>query len=235
MPTPAEIISRASSLQNDTAQQEYTAENVLPYFNMALDMLQEEFELNDIPVVFEESATLTVPASTTKIAFEGTIPTLPSNLIEIKAIYESLNGQNVWVGPLTKQLFISPAMSNPQVTNFGIWAWVDNAIQVPSSTQINDLRLDYIKSIFADVGINAIDIELGVRFKNCKSYLSFTTAALCSMFIGENETRAAVLSGQAAAALSRSMGISVKGKQGISIRRRPFRASYKSSRRASLI
>ena len=43
MPKPSEIIDMVASLQNDTAQSDYTDAAVLPYMNMALRDLQEKF------------------------------------------------------------------------------------------------------------------------------------------------------------------------------------------------
>jgi hypothetical protein len=63
---------------------------------------------------------------------------------------------------------------------------------------------------------------------NSRSYLSYKTAALCAMFIGENESRAKILNDQADEAMERLEGISNKGRQQIMTRHRPFRAAYKS-------
>lgn len=234
MPTPVEIIKRVASLQNDSKQQRYTSGAVLPYFNMALDDLQEIFQQNDIPLTYEVSANITVPAQTdpnakVSIGFT-TVPALPSNLIEIKQLWESVTGQELWI-PVHKRAFIPHYTEGSQVSAFGIWAWVDNEIKVPNSLQSNDLKIDYIKSIFNEVTLATIDSEMGIEFKNCKSYLQYRTAGLCAMFIGANPTRAAALSSEATDALGRSLGIAIKGKQPISFRRRPFRQSYKLRRR----
>lgn len=230
MPTPTEIIQMSASLQNDTQQSVYHNEACRPYLNMALGILQEEFELNDIPVTYETSAVIPVGVGVTLIAFEGTNPLLPSNLIEIKALWESDSGQDIW-SPMDRRSFLPKGLDNIQVSKFGVWAWVNNAIQLPNSLQANDLKLDYIKSIFPpEITDNMMDTDLGIKFKNCKTYLGFMTAALCSMFIGENETRAEALQSEANGALLRSMGISTKAKQSIPFRRRPFRFRYKIRR-----
>lgn len=235
MPTPAEIISAVAALQNDTARTSYTNDACLPYLNLALDELQEIFEENNIPVTNEVSAELTVdPATDTVtngqviIAFVGTLPLLPSNLIEIQEVWESNDGGNTWI-PMHKKDFIPHNLEELQLSSFGIWAWVDNEIHLPPATTPIILKLDYIKSIFATpITMPNIDTDLGVAFKNIKTYLSYKTAAICSMYIGENETRAQVLNMQADQALERALNIPIKGRQAIVTRRRPFRASYKS-------
>ena len=52
-------------------------------------------------------------------------------------------------------------------------------------------------------------------------------AALCAEFIERNLTSANSLSANAIIAIDRARGISVKGKQAINTRRRPFRNAYK--------
>lgn len=224
MPTPAEVISMVASLQNDTAQSVYTNEAVLPYLNMALGELQEEFELSNVPVTNETSATLNVPAGTTVIAFTGTTPTLPSDLIDIQQLWESGEDENQWI-PMTRKEFLPHYLENVTISQFLYWSWINQEIRLPTADADNDIKIDYIKNIFAEVTIDDVDDELNVI--NSKTWLGYKTAALCSMYIGENETRAGVLNAQAAEALGRLLGISAKGRQAITTRRRPFRSSYK--------
>lgn len=225
MATPAEIIDMVASLQNDTAQTQYNNVTCLPYLNMALDELQEIFEQNNVPITNEVSAALSVAAGVTSIGFTATTPTLPADLVEIQQLWESPTGLDIWT-PVTKLEFL-PHFYDGIVTNqFVNWAWVDQHIQLPTTDANNDLKLDYIKYIFSTpILIANIDVDLNVL--NSKSYLGYKTAALCSMYIGENETRAGALNAQAEEALSRVLGINTKGRQSISTRRRPFRASYK--------
>lgn len=225
MPSPAEIIDMVASLQNDTAQTVYTDAACLPYLNMALDELQEIFEHNNVPVTNEVSATLVVPAGTLRIAFTGTTPVLPTGLIDIQQVWESQSGQDQWV-PVKRKEFLSPSLQTADVSAFGYWAWIGQEIKLPNTNRINDLKLDYIKKIFT-LPILIADVGVDLPIINAKMFLGYKTAGLCSFFIGENETRAAVLDGQAQEAINRTLGISSKGRQAIVTRRRPFRASYK--------
>lgn len=228
MATPNEIIDAVSALQNDTAQAVYTNAACLPYLNIALDDLQEIFELNNVPTTNETSGTIAVPANTSSIGFDTT-PALPANLVEIQELFESPTGQDIWT-PITKKEFLTNTiLGTTKLTTFGVWAWINQEIRFRSSSIPIDIKLDYIQSIFpTPISINAIDVNIPIR--NVKTYLGFKTAALCSMFIGENETRAMVLDGLAGGALQRSLGISVKGRQSIVTRRRPFRAAFKRRR-----
>ncbi len=215
----------SASLMNDTAQTVYTDAAQLPYLNMALDDLQEIFELNNIPVTNEKSSALTVAAGVTVIAFSGTTPTLPAGLIEIQQLWERTTGVIPWV-PMTRKEFIPNSREDQNITQFLIWSWIDQEIRLVESTASNDLKIDYIKSIFATpIAIGDIAVDLPII--NVKQYLGFRTGALCAMFIAENETRAGVLNGEAELALDRELGIPIKGRQAITTRRQPFQSRYR--------
>ena len=229
MPTPAEIISTVASLMNDTAQTSYTDVAVLPYLNMALRNLQEEFEANNIPVTNQTSIAISVPVGVTVIRFpvpgqEEALPELPVDLVEIQRLWESPYGLSQWI-PMTKREFIPHYVESEVINQFLIWAWINQEIRLPLSNAINDVKIDYISSMFRTIAESQLQINF--PFINIHSYLSFKTAALCSRYIGENSTRADGLDGEAIVALNRSMGISTKGRQAITTRRRPFRAGYK--------
>jgi hypothetical protein len=227
MPTPADIIDAVASLQNDTAQSVYTDAACMPYLNIALRELQEIYELNNVPVTNHTSGAFTIPAGTPAIAIAGTTPTYPTDLIEIQQLWESDEGQNQWT-PMERKEFLPHYLEGGAAINqFIVWAWIDNEIRLIPATVTLDIKIDYIKSIFPTVTATNMNIELGLKFNNIISYLSFKTAALCSMFIGENETRAAALDNEASNAVTRALGIATKGRQAIASRRRPFRAAYK--------
>lgn len=230
MVTPAEIIKTVASLQNDTAQTVYGNEQVLPYLNMALRELQELFQLNNIPVTNETSTTINVPAGVSIVRFarpgqEEALPALPVDLIEIQQLWESQEDQNLWI-PMTKKEFLPHQLQDDQLINqFLVWAWIKQEIRLIPANQDNDLKIDYISSMFQTIELGQIDIPF--PFLNIHSYLSFRTASLCSMYIGENETRAQSLNFDAENALNRTVGISTKGKQAITTRRKPFRGGFK--------
>jgi hypothetical protein len=207
--TAAEVMDLSASLMNDSARTVYTYAAQMPYLNMALAELEEHFQLNNIPVTDETSVTITIPAGSTEInAFDGVGsglgPTYPQDLVEIQSIHEMVAGTNNPSGSLN-------------------WIWEGQKIKVSESTLVREIRLDYIKAIFPKVTNHAAVI--GVI--NAKTFLFFRTAALCSEFIGENETRAAKCNSFAELAIDRVTGIGTKAKQSRTTRRKPLRASYK--------
>jgi hypothetical protein len=229
MSTPREIISMVSSLMNDTAQTVYTEVAVLPYLNMALNDLQETFEQHNVPTTNEVSDVITIPSGTNTVAFRtypGLVedPTIPSNLIEIKQVWESPTGTESWT-PLIHKEFLPPRLQNVETSKFLYWAWDGKEIELYPANQDIDIKIDYVKSIFEPVTEATLQTDLAV--KNIKSYLGYRTASLCAMYIGENSERAAALAADAEVSLQRTLGISAKGRQSINTRRKPFRAGWK--------
>lgn len=225
MPKPSEIISTVASLMNDTAQSVYTNTACLPYLNLALDELQETFELNGIPVTNRTSAAIIVPSGYSRIGFDTT-PALPKDLIEIEQLWESTSGLNQWIPMIKKEFLPHYLQDNTAISQFLIWAWMNNRIELIPANANNDLKLDYIASIFLTPIVIA-NINVDIPLINIKTHLEYKTAALCAMFIAENETRAISLNGLAIAALDRALGIPIKNMQSVITRRRPFRSSFK--------
>jgi hypothetical protein len=226
---PSDVITIAAGLMNDFSQSQYTNAVCLPYFNLALDELQELFELNDIPVTNETSAVINVPSGATRIGpdIQPLYPLmfLPSDLIEIQQLWESQTGLNRWT-PMDKKDFLPHYLEVTQISNLQIWAWMGGSINVIAANANVDLKIDYIARIF-NTPIPLARVDENLPFTNVKTYLEYKTAALCAMFVAENESRAMALDSLCGTALSRALGIPVKGMQSIVTRRRPFRASYK--------
>jgi hypothetical protein len=225
MPKPSEIITTVAGLMNDFSQSLYTNTTCLPFFNLALDELQEIFEQNDIPITHNTSATIEIKSGINRLGFD-TIPALPSDLIEILQLWESFTGLNKWT-PMVKKEFIPHYLEDgTTISQFLIWAWEKGRIKLVVANGDNDIKIDYIGSMF-NTPIVIKDINVNLPFTNIKTYLEYKTAALCAMFIAENESRALALDSLTGTALSRALGIPIKGMQNIVTRRRPFRNSFK--------
>lgn len=223
MATPAQVMLRAAALMNDSVRSVYTDDVVLPYLNMALDELQEYYELNNVPITNNTSAVLTIPQGISVIGF-NTTPALPVDLVEIQSLYESEVGQSAWA-QMTPKNFVHP--TKDQISAFIVYSWGKNQLNLIPANKDIDLKIDYVASVFpTDLAIGSINTDYPI--KNIKSYLAYKTAGLCAFYIGENKTRSDELNGLAQLALDRSLGISTKSRQSILTRRRPFRAGFKS-------
>src|ERR1700688_2027544 len=148
MPTPNDIITVVSGLMNDFSQSQYTNDVCLPFLNLALDELQELFELNGIPVTNEHTpAAITVPAGVNLINFT-TGPALPADLIEIQELWESPTGLNNWT-PMVKKDFIPHYLEdNTAISMFLIWSWEHGSINLIAANSIIDLKIDYTSNMF---------------------------------------------------------------------------------------
>lgn len=224
--TPAEVMESIAALMNDTQRVTYTDEACLPYLNIAMQDLQEIFEQNNITYSNASSSAITVPAGVTTIARTGGPPQFPSNLIEIRQLWERPTGIDPYI-PMTRKEYLPHNLEGTPISQFLMWAWLNDTIKVLPANQVIDLKMDYVANMFnLPISIDAINGVL--PFENCKQFLSFRGASLCSIYIGENETRAQMLAQDANIALERVLGIWSKGKQSIITRRRPFRSGFKN-------
>ena len=217
----ADVMNRAAALLNDIALTVYPYTVQIPYLNAAMDELQETFEQNNIPATNEVSAVLTVPVNTTVLTFVSS-PALPADLIEPRTLWERTSGTSDDFNEMSKLELIPK--SQVITSNLGVWDWADQEIHFIGANTIRNVKIDYIKQIFAPV-MASTDV---IALINSKSFLAYRTAGLCARYIGENETRADQLDGFALLALDRVLGINVKGGQAIYTRRRPFRSAYRS-------
>jgi len=221
-----EVMDRCAALMNDPAKTDYTYVAQLIYLNMAIDELVESLEESNSSPTNSTSAVIVVSKGTTMITpIEGTGTVhYPIDLVEIQEVGERLMGstQDVFMR-MGRREFLSAYPANNALL---FWIWEDQCIKFNPNGALTDrdVQLKYVRQALTQ----AVDENSVIGTINARSYLSYKTAAFCSMFIGENETRAQVLDAQAEKALDRITGISNKGRQQIMTRHRPFRASYKA-------
>ncbi len=221
--TAGEIMNLAASLLNDTAKQVYPYTVQIPYLTMALQDLRKLLELNNSPVTDTDSAVIELSASDTSVGFGTVDPKLPDDLIEIQELWERPRGIDPFI-QMTRRNFIPLYLSGVPTSQYIIWSWQSNTIKLPQVNQANDLKINYIKNLFGMFE----DENSIIGVINSDSYLQYRTAALCAEFVGENPGRATSLNLQAKEAFDTLIGIDNKGRQAISTRRRPFRASWKN-------
>ena len=223
--TAGEVMDRSAALLNDPAKTDYTYLAQLPYLNMAIDELVELLEESNASPTNQTSVAITLPVGANKITPIEHIdaPHYPIDLVEIQEVFERAAGSNEGYLKLNRREFVSEF---PIGNSLMFWAWEDQIIKFnPAGTfGPREVQLRYVGKTIAQAA-NELSVIGAI---NSRSYLSYKTAALCAQFIGENESRAAVLNAEAERASERMTGISNKGKQQMMTRHRPFRASYKS-------
>jgi hypothetical protein len=223
--TPSTIIASTAALMNDTVQSVYTNAAVLPYFNIALKEMKEVFAQNNVPITNETTTIIEVPAGTTAIIRGATVNDYPTDLIEIQRLWESTSGLDKF-SPMTRKDFL--ASQQGTINQFVNWAWMGGEIRLPEANQDNDLKIDYVRDIVPlPLAIGDVDTDYPV-LDRAETFLIYKTASICSMFIGENESRAGALGSEAVMAMDRALGTSHKGRQAVTTRHRPFRAGWKS-------
>jgi hypothetical protein len=190
---------------------------------MASNELQEKYELNGISAAQQTSAVIQVNAGQTTISFNaiGT-PALPDDLIDINEIWERNRGIDPYI-PMTKKEYLPRYMEGAPTSQLIWWIWQDQMVKFLPSTADNDVKLDYVKTLFPQI----VDENSQINVINAQTFLEYRTAALCAEFIERNITSSNSLNTYAVLALERALGIGVKGKQAIQTRRRPFRQAYK--------
>jgi hypothetical protein len=217
------VMDQMASLMNDTAKSIYTYVNMLPYLQMALDELQEDFELNSISVTEKTSAIIQVDAGNTEIVFNGVgVPALPDDMIEPQQLWERNRGIDPFV-PMRRREYLPHNLEGTKINMFVYYVWQDQKILLLPSDADNDIKIDYIKQLFTPL----VDENSQINLINAKSFLQYRGAALLAEFIERNITSANSLSANALLSIDRARGIAVKGKQAINTRRRPFRNAYK--------
>lgn len=222
-------MDKSASLMNDTAKTVYTYDAQLPYLQMALDELLEEFELSNIPVTNSfTSDEITLPIGTKdigpKVGFGASpLPNYPENLVDIQQLWERLSGSSEPFISVKKQEFLTHTLDDLPVSELQYWSWDGQRIHTYGATTARGIKIDYIGKLFP----SDITTETLIGIVNARSFLQYRTAALCSQFIGENPSRAEQLNSFATDARDRVLGIGAKGRQSYPVRRRPFMASYK--------
>jgi len=220
----SEVMDRSAGLLNDPAKTDYTYIVQLPFLNMAIDELVEGLEESNVSPTNETSAIVVVPVGSNQITpIENPItPHYPPDLVEIQEVSERDAGSNNMFIPLTRREFLQ---NYPPTSSLLYWTWENQIIMFNPLGAVTprDVQLKYVGQTI----IPAADSTSVIGVINARSFLSYKTAALCALFIGENESRAQILETEAQRALERMTGISNKGRQAIVTRHRPFRAGYK--------
>lgn len=221
--TAGQVMNISAGLLNDPSRTNYTYVAQLPYLQLALQELQEWFEQHSIPVTQDTSAVIPMDAGQTQIIYNGiAVPTLPSNFVEPKQLWERTRNIDPWV-PMTRRDFLPHYLEGTQIPQFLIYSWNGQKIEVLPASGDNDIKIDYVLQLFE----NIVNENSLINIVNARTFLEYRTAALCAEFIERNKPSADALNEFAVLGMNRVTAISSKSKQTIMTRRRPFRSAYK--------
>jgi hypothetical protein len=219
--TAGTIMDGSRALLNDQEAQIYTDVNLLSYLKTAFRELREYLEESNIPVTNKVDSVLSIDAGTTVVSFTST-PPLPDDLVEIQRVWYRTVDTDPWY-PLTRREFVPPQLEGIEYTGFTFWAWVNNELHLLPSSSDLDIKLEYIQQVSEPTDENS---NIGII--NGQSFLEARCAALAARYMMENPERAQDLDAVSQMALDRTINIENKAKQSIFVRRRPFRAGWKS-------
>lgn len=219
----SEVMDLAAASLNDVNRTVYSYEIQIPYLKLALQELQEVYELNSLAVTEQTSAEILVAAGDTTIEFDVTSgPRLPDNLIEPQRLWERAVDFNPWT-PMTRKEFLPHELEGTRTNMLIYWVWQKNIIKFLESNADNQVKIDYVGSLFPKyVSENTI-----IPVINAQNYLAYKTASLITELIERDAAKAGSLNTKADLSLDRISGITIKSKQQIVARRRPFRSAYK--------
>lgn len=217
-----DVMDQAAVLNNDAPKSSFTYTALLPYVKIAVDELQQIYQLNNVPITNTVTTSpLVIQTNMTDIG-GSTGPALPSDLVEIQGLYERTHGANEDYVEITKVEFLPNLV---ELTNeLTYWTWQKQVIQFLGALTIRDVTINYIANSFGTI----VDQTTIIGVFNAKNALAYRVAGLGAEFIGENPTRAQSLNNDASIATDLLLGVAGKGRQQIPVRRRPFMARHKS-------
>jgi hypothetical protein len=213
----SQVMYGAALLLNDPEMTDYTYPKMLPYLNMAIYELNEHLVESSVPVGNQTSDPILIPTGANYIV------NLPMYLMQVQEVAEREVGRGGAFIPLPRKEFTEGL---PVTNSLLFWSWQNQRVNFNTNGANTpmEIQLKYI-----NVALKVADDQNTViGTTSATMYLIYRLAALLSIFIGENQTRAAILNEEAEKSLERVEGISNKDKQQIMTRHRPFRAAYKT-------
>jgi len=219
-----DIFGNARFLLNDNAADEYTNDVLLPALKIAYNDLSLECQDANIPFTNKSSAVITVPAGVKSIGDPDEVnsPALPVDLIEIVEMYERTSGTTNDFMQMDPTRFLPK--TDVETAYLRVFTWQGQIVRFIGSTSAIDIKIDYVSNTLSKV----INENTQIAINNSLNALSFRTASLCARYIMENETRADQLDAEGSRCLGLMENIAVKAQQSMPVRRRPFRANFKS-------
>jgi hypothetical protein len=221
MPLASVALDEARMLLNDVAAKLYTNTVLLPPLRKAYRELQQQLVDNGVSVGRDQSAELSVAGSVV-VLNSGSTPALPTNLLYPIEIHEKFTGEDD-----TEYVKMSERAWPPDVTateRRRYWSWLEEEIKFPEASGITILRIRYWGSLAA-----IIDGTTNIPILDSETFLGARTASIAAFVLGKAPTIAASLEADAQKALEILLSTSVKNRQALPVRRRPFRRSRLSS------
>jgi hypothetical protein len=217
MSTVKDVFNITRSLFNDDSISAMSDAMLMPKMAIAHIELLTKLALNGIPVTYEETALITVPAGSLDLGDD-----FPSDMLTpLKMAELCVNDQISNAIPMTKTDFV---FNLEQTETLRYWSWIGQQIVFLGSTQDRQILLYYLANVPIPLTVND-----PLFFTLSEIFLGPRIAALCVF-----DKRSDTFNQMAEKNLSSIVRTEVKRAQNLPVRRRPFSYSLKSRRRYSV-
>lgn len=215
--TSGDVMNAAAALMNDVGKSQYTFVIQLPYLKMAMQKLEQAMDIFENPYNQAIDAAIDVAALATTLTLPGSF-FLPISLMERA---DGSTSEDDWVQMNEVSLVdASDVISTVPQECLQNWSFFNGAINfVPAATTPREVRLKFWRMILVTVA----DENYTENYIGANNFLAFQTAAYLSKYIARNEGRAIDLTNDADEALEVLITLISKNKQGLRVRRKPFR------------
>ena len=207
--TSGSVMQRASAHLNDANQLVYNVGTLLPYFNMALDELQEEIGVHAIVELTKTSVIILVNSDSL------TLPELPLDFVEAISLIERQQGSSDSWREVTEVRAIDP---NWKSTSVDQWTERASSILINAPSTGREVLLEYVAALdIAEGEDGPINIETSRRL------LALYTARNAARDAGNSATKAATYESDISRARDRLIRrLQNKSQEMMGTRRRPY-------------
>lgn len=205
------ILVEARGLLNDPTGAIYPDAPMLVLANKVYKELQTKLSADGVGVVKEISAIVVLPTPQTVLS-DGA--GLPADLLYPLEVQERGVGAENFVGMSESEW--EPDYVPSQTLNY--WSWREDELKFPGATQNRDLKIKYVKSLGSIIEANSPILIL-----NSQTWLAQRLAAVASVVIGSNPSRASLLSSDLVTIWDDLIATMIKRQQSIPVRRRRTR------------
>jgi hypothetical protein len=207
----SEVTAQSAVLLNNAAQDFWTNTVLLPCLTKANEELEQIFEINEIPLQKQVSATIDVN-------IDAVIVALPTDFVEPISLRERpRDSTESWSEEIGEVALIDP--NDTESTYIDQWCWRDNKVNINPPQSDREVLLTYVRKLTPLTAVGST-----VEIPQAKTWLAARTAEIAARNVGNNPTKADELrDNDVAPALDLLIRRMVKKNQSLGVRRKPYK------------
>jgi len=212
MSTAGTAMTRAAAHLNDASQAVYTAAVLLPYFNSALEELEEEMAVHDLSPLIKDAAEVSVESG------DLLLDAMPVDFVEAISLRErSLGSTELWI-EVGQVAVIDPNLTVQPVTSIIQWTIRNASIYINPPSSDRAAIIEYVRGLTTATGDGtALDVEVS------RLFLALVTARNAASDAGNSLTKASSFEDRIARSRDRLIRRLQKADQSVrGVRRRPY-------------